>query len=258
MIKLPENEPCYWLQVYQSDLCLPHGEMPFGTAKECGLSDKLGIEISQYNDKKVWLVPAEEGEINDDFVNLRSQLFQAENYFYLLNKAVNLNHYFAKHRFCGACGHLFNLAGDEMALHCEHCGNRFYPKISPSIIVAVRRGREILLANHLRHKGGIYTTLAGFTETGETLEKTVEREVFEETGITVKNIRYFCSQPWSFPDSLMVGFLADYDSGEIILQEAEIHDAQWFDCDAPLPELPPQGTIALKLIHATLKLCRQA
>ena len=102
----------------------------------------------------------------------------------------------------------------------------------------------------------MYTTLAGFVEVGETFEDAVHREVFEETGIRIKNIRYFGSQPWAFPNSQMVGFLADYDSGEIQLQETELHDAQWFSSTAPLPELPPTGTIALKLINATLELCK--
>ena len=93
-------------------------------------------------------------------------------------------------------------------------------------------------------------------EVGETFEDAVRREVFEETGIRIKNIRYFGSQPWAFPNSQMVGFLADYDSGEIQLQETELHDAQWFSSTAPLPELPPTGTIALKLINATLELCK--
>ena len=102
----------------------------------------------------------------------------------------------------------------------------------------------------------MYTTLAGFVEVGETFEQAVRREVFEETGILIKNIRYFGSQPWAFPNSQMVGFLADYESGEITLQESEIHDAQWFSYDQPLPELPPTGTIARKLIHVTLELCK--
>ncbi len=122
--------------------------------------------------------------------------------------------------------------------------------------MAVRKGRQILLANHQRHKGGIYTTLAGFVEAGEPIEQTVQREVWEESGLKIRNVRYFGSQPWSFPHSLMLGFLADYDSGEIKLQESELCDARWFDCDEPLPELPPKGTIALALIEATLALCR--
>ena len=128
--------------------------------------------------------------------------------------------------------------------------------IAPSIIVAVRKGDSILLANHARHSDEkIYTTLAGFVEVGETLEQTVEREVFEESGLKIKNIRYIGSQPWSFPNSLMLGFLADYDSGEIRIQKEELNDAAWFKYDSPLPTLPPQGTIARKLIEMTQTIC---
>ena len=116
--------------------------------------------------------------------------------------------------------------------------------------------RDFISQPYTPGKAGIYTTLAGFVEVGETFEDAVRREVFEETGIRIKNIRYFGSQPWAFPNSQMVGFLADYDSGEIQLQETELHDAQWFSSAAPLPELPPTGTIALKLINATLELCK--
>ncbi len=255
---LPQNQQCYWLQVYQSQLYLPHNEIPFGTARTFGLENKKGVEIAEYNGFSVWLIPTSENDLNESFVNLRSQLFQPEPYFYLLNKAVSLNHFFAKNNFCGSCGEHFHKVTNEMALHCDSCGSRVYPKISPSIIVAIKRNNQILLANHLRHKGTIYTNLAGFVETGETLEQAVEREVFEETGIKIKNIRYFGSQPWAFPDSLMLGFLADYESGEITLQEEEIFDAKWFDCDKPLPQLPPQGTIALRLIEETLRLCCQS
>ncbi len=255
MQSLPQNQSCYWLHVHQSQLYLPNNQIPFGTVQEYGIADKQGIEIAQYQGFSVWLIPAQPNEINPDFVPLRSQLFQTEEHFYLLNKAVSLNHFFTKNRFCGCCGAYFQKAENEMALYCEACNNRIYPKISPSIIVAIRRDNQILLANHLRHKGTIYTNLAGFVETGETLEQAVEREVFEEVGIKIKNIRYFGSQPWAFPDSLMLGFLADYESGTIALQEEEICDAAWFDYDSELPQLPPEGTIALKLIKATLALC---
>lgn len=257
MQPLPLNFSYYGLQIYKNYIYLPNNQLPFGTTQEFGLLDKTGIEIAKYNNSSVYLIPVEESEINEDFVTLRSQLFQADDIFYLLNKAVSLVHFFTKNKFCGCCGKLFQKANTEIALYCEHCHNRIYPKISPSIIVAIRKENQILLANHQRHKGTIYTNLAGFVETGETLEQAVEREVFEETGLKVKNIRYFGSQPWAFPDSLMLGFLADYESGEITLQEEEIYDAKWFNCDDELPQLPPQGTIALKLIQATLALCRQ-
>ncbi len=257
MQKLPLDLDCYWLKVYKNQLYLPNNQMPYGTAKSLGLTEKRGSEIAKYNNIPVYLISVTEQEVNDYFVTLRSQLFQPEDYFQLLNRAVSLNHFFTKNKFCGCCGKYFQKADNEMALHCEYCHNRIYPKISPSIIVAIRKGSQILLANHLRHKGTIYTNLAGFVETGETLEQAVEREVFEESGLKIKNIRYFGSQPWAFPDSLMLGFLADYESGEISLQEEEICDAKWFNYDDKLPQLPPQGTIALKLIQATLALCKQ-
>ena len=138
---------------------------------------------------------------------------------------------------------------------CSHCRERYYPQIAPCIIVAIRRDDSILLAQHVRHRNGVHTVLAGFVEVGETLEQTVEREVFEESGLKIKNIRYIGSQPWSFPNSLMLGFLADYDSGEIRIQKEELNDAAWFKYDSPLPTLPPQGTIARKLIEMTQTIC---
>ena len=113
------------------------------------------------------------------------------------------------------------------------------------------------MGHNANFPAGRYSVLAGFVEPGESLEETVAREIYEESGVRGKNIEYFGSQPWAFPNSLMLGFLADYDSGEITLQEEEIFDAKWFDCDQPLPELPPEGTIALELIKETLKICRE-
>ncbi|MDH2999091.1 NADH pyrophosphatase [Pasteurellaceae bacterium LFhippo2] len=253
-----KTENAYWILVRDFEICLVNNEIPFGTAEQFNLNQHSILKIGEYQQSPVYLAQANSQESLGDFVNLRSQLFREEKLRLLMHKAVTLNHFFATHKFCGKCANPFELATNELALHCSNCGNRIYPTISPSIIVAVRRGRKILLANHLRHKGTIYTTLAGFVEVGEPIEKTVEREVFEESGIKIKNIRYFGSQPWAFPNSLMLGFLADYESGEISLQEEEIFDAKWFDCDEPLPELPPEGTIALRLIKETLRICRES
>ncbi|OOH88471.1 NADH pyrophosphatase [Pasteurellaceae bacterium 15-036681] len=252
-----KNENAYWILVRDFEICLADEAIPFGTAEQFHLSERSKLKIGNYQEYPVYLVQSNEQDQNKTFVSLRSQLFREEELRLLLHKAVSLNHFFATHTFCGKCAHLFELANDELALHCSNCNNRIYPTISPSIIVAVRHGKKILLANHLRHKGTIYTTLAGFVEVGETIEQTVEREVFEESGIKIKNIRYFGSQPWAFPNSLMLGFLADYESGEINLQEEEIFDAKWFDCNEPLPELPPKGTIALRLIEETIRICRE-
>ncbi|OOF35794.1 NAD(+) diphosphatase [Rodentibacter heidelbergensis] len=250
----------YWLLTQGSQLYLIQGKLPYGKASSLGFDHLKGMRIGEWDNEPLWLLEEQHDETKD-YVNLRTLLFLPEEKFYLLSRGVEINHFLKTHQFCGRCGHRNSQTEDELAMQCCHCGYRTYPVIHPSIIVAVRRGTQILLANHKRHyqpNGGMYTTLAGFVEAGETFEQAVMREVWEETGIKIKNIRYFGSQPWAFPNSQMVGFLADYEGGEIVLQETEIHDAQWFSYHQPLPELPPTGTIARKLIHATLELCQAA
>lgn len=155
-------------------------------------------------------------------------------------------------QFCGQCGAPNTQLDHERAKKCQHCGHIKYPRISPAVIVRVERrdpdGAKILLANGRRFRSSkIYSVLAGFVEPGETLEECVQREIGEEVGITVKNICYFGSQPWPFPDSLMIAFTAEYASGEITLEETEIVDANWFKPDE-LPAVPPPISIARRLI----------
>lgn len=245
----------YWIIVKELDVALKDNQLLMGSEQELGFVGRNKIQMGEYQGLPVYLLQAEVQDNHREFTFLRSQIARPKTEANLLHRAVSLNHFLLTHRFCGKCGQKTEIASNELAVHCEHCGHRSYPVISPSIIVAVRKGKQILLANHLRHKGTIYTTLAGFVEAGEDVEQTIEREIFEETGIKVKNVRYFGSQPWSFPNSLMLGFLADYASGDISLQEDEIVDAKWFDYDKSLPELPPKGTIALALIQKTLELC---
>ncbi|MDO5054576.1 MAG: NAD(+) diphosphatase [Pasteurella oralis] len=252
------NDTGFWLLTQGSSLHLIEGQLPQGKALDFNLQGLNAMVIGELARQPVYLV---EEKLSDSrqYFSLRDQLFLPEDVFNVLSCGVELNYFLNTHRFCGKCGSPTQITENEWAVECQnmHCTYRTYPVIHPCIIVAVRRGREILLANHLRHKGGIYTTLAGFVEVGETFEQAVHREVFEETGIKINNLRYFGSQPWAFPNSVMVGFLADYESGEICLQEAEICDAKWFRYDSVLPELPPRGTIALKLIEHTLKLCAE-
>lgn len=252
-----------WLLTQGSAIYLIDGKLPQGLASAFQLQGlpamKIGRMEREGETQPLWLVAEQEQDWRE-YTSLRSQLHLPEIQFNLLNRGVEINHFLKTHRFCGRCGSPMAMVGEELALQCKNaaCSHRTYPVICPSIIVAVRRGKQILLANHLRHQQEkMYTTLAGFVEVGESFEQTVEREVFEETGIKVKNIRYFGSQPWAFPNSQMVGFLADYASGEITLQEAELSDAQWLAYDEPLPTLPPEGTIALKLINQTLALCAE-
>ncbi len=169
----------------------------------------------------------------------------------LAGRAKQIAHWDRDHQFCSRCGAATESLASERARRCPACGLSSYPRISPAIIVAVTRqgedGPRILLARNHRFPTGRYSVVAGFVEPGETLEECVRREVAEETGIEVANIRYFGSQPWPFPNSLMIGFTAEYAGGEFAFGDDEIADAQWFAPDA-LPLVPPKISIARKLI----------
>jgi NAD+ diphosphatase len=151
------------------------------------------------------------------------------------------------HRFCGRCGNPTEDKSDERARICPKCGMVNYPRLSPAVIAAVIKDNQILLANSKRFPTKFYSVLAGFVEPGETLEECVKREVWEEVGVNVKNICYFGSQPWPFPDSLMIAFTAEHAGGEIKVDSCEIDDAGWFSADN-LPEIPPKISIARHLI----------
>jgi NAD+ diphosphatase len=163
------------------------------------------------------------------------------------SRAFQVLHWERTHQFCGRCGCRTEAKTDERARICPQCGLINYPELSPAIIVAVIRGKEIILARSKRFRYAFYSVLAGFVEPGETFEETVKREVKEEVGIEVKNIRYFGSQPWPFPNSVMVGFIAEYESGEIRIDGSEITEAAWFSADN-LPAVPRKGSISRSLI----------
>jgi NAD+ diphosphatase len=169
----------------------------------------------------------------------------------LAGRAKQIAHWERDHQFCGRCGSATEATTGERARRCPACGLSSYPRIAPAIIVAVTRqdtdGARILLARNHRFPAGRYSVVAGFVEAGETLEECVRREVAEETGVQVANIRYFGNQPWPFPNSLMIGFTAEYAGGELAFGDDEIADAQWFAPDA-LPLVPPKISIARKLI----------
>jgi len=169
-----------------------------------------------------------------------------------LSRARQLSLFEREHRFCGSCASpLVNNAHDS-GKRCPSCAALYYPRLSPAMMVSIVRGREILLAHAPHFNEGMYSALAGFVEPGETLEQCVHREVMEEVGLTVNNLRYAASQSWPFPHSLMLAFVADYVEGEIVPQAGEIEDAQWFNIDH-LPTLPSQASIAWWLIQHTIK-----
>ena len=149
----------------------------------------------------------------------------------LASRAVQIVEWDRTHQFCGACGKATQLSGSERARQCPDCRVPNFPRLSPAIIVSVERGDEILLARSPHFPAGIFSVLAGFVEPGESAEECVAREVFEETGVHVGNVRYFSSQPWPYPHSLMLGFIADWESGDIKIDEREIEDARWFNAN---------------------------
>jgi NAD+ diphosphatase len=160
------------------------------------------------------------------------------------------------HRFCGACGTHTERVGHERARRCPACGLLAYPRISPAMMALITDGRRLLLGRGLNFPPGRYSALAGFLEAGESIEQAVIREVREEVGVEVANLRYFASQSWPFPNSLMIAFTAEYAGGVLRVDPAELADAQWFDIDA-LPQLPPRLSIARALIDSTVAQIRE-
>lgn len=170
-----------------------------------------------------------------------------ENVFFEAGRAFQLMDWKAETRFCGRCGNEMADHQEETARTCEACGLTLYPPVSPAVIVAIERDGKLLLARSPHFPKGRYSVIAGFVEPGETLEHAVEREVLEEVSVKVKNVRYFGSQPWPFPHSLMVGFTATWESGEISVDGKEIEDAGWFS-PSDFPEMPPSISISRRLI----------
>ncbi|WP_428774348.1 NAD(+) diphosphatase [Vibrio sp.] len=242
----------FWCVVSGSELWLSDGELPRGSAQQLGLPAEQAVCIGQYQNSNVYWLNDSAVEQSLSMVSLRECLHFDEPLFLLMSKAVQFGHMSQTMRFCPHCGGRTGLNHNQFAMQCGDCRTLHYPRIFPCIIVAVRKQHQILLAQHPRHRSGMYTVIAGFVEVGETLEQCVAREVREETGIEISNIRYFSSQPWAFPSSLMMGFLADYQQGELRPDYSELTDARWFDCDQ-LPEVAPKGTIARALIEQTVQ-----
>lgn len=166
-------------------------------------------------------------------------------------RAVQVLEWDRTHRFCGACGTPTHQDPNERAKRCPSCGFTVYPRISPAMMVLVTRGRELLLGRGLNFPPGRYSALAGFMEAGETIEDTVHREVREEVNVRIRDLRYFGSQSWPFPNSLMIAFHAEYDGGDMQANPTELADAQWFTPE-DLPSLPPPISISRALIEARL------
>jgi NAD+ diphosphatase len=153
-----------------------------------------------------------------------------------------------KNKYCGACGTPMRDHAADRARLCPECGNTIYPVLAAAVIVAVEKDGMLLLGRNVNFPPERYSVLAGFVEPGETLEDAVRREVYEESRVSVKNVRYFGNQPWPFPNSMMFGFNADWESGEPTPDGHEITDVRWFE-PTSLPNLPPPISISRKLIN---------
>jgi NAD+ diphosphatase len=186
------------------------------------------------------------------FANLRS-LFGVltDDQVAIAGRALQLLEWDRTHRFCGACATPTVRETHERARRCPACGLSAYPRISPAMMCLVTRGKEILLARNVNFPAGRFSALAGFLEAGESVEDAVHREVREEVGIQVNDLRYVASQSWPFPNSLMIAFTAEYAGGELTPNGHEIAEAHWYD-KTRLPQLPPKVSIARALIEATL------
>jgi len=220
-----------------------------------GLDPASGQYIGRHDDEDCYALHLEDAPIAEPWAahGLRG-LYPAlgDELFSVAGRALQLATFALTHRFCGRCGQRTRRVAGEHCVRCDACDLSAYPRLAPAIIVLVRNGERALLGRSSRFPNGMYSTLAGFVEPGESLEQTTTREVREEVGVDIANIRYFGSQPWPFPHSLMVGFTADHHDGDIRVDGTEIIDARWFTID-DLPLIPPRPSIARRLIDAWIE-----
>jgi NAD+ diphosphatase len=256
----PNNEsaPAFWFVFRNSDLLIrgaaagQNASIPLaGKPEDFGVVPLRALYLGQLDGTSCFAVetaPAATAPVEMEFVGLR-QAFGVvdEATFWVAARAVQLVEWERTHQFCGRCGKPTVQHATERAKECPACRLLQFPRISPAVIVSVERGDELLLARSARFPAGMYSVIAGFVETGETLEQAVQREVREEVGLAVADLRYFASQPWPFPHSLMIAFTTVYAGGDLRIDTAEIEDAQWFRADR-LPALPGPLSVSRKLI----------
>lgn len=247
---------CYWFVFCKTDLVLEKTDIGYTIplSEDCPIplkawSQVLSIEAMPEGES-VKAVNIDMPVTNNpklEMCGLRASYYKLNSEFYLkAGKCAELLYWNQNTQFCGVCGSPMKLH-TEISKRCTNCGKEVWPQLSTAIIVLIHRGEEVLLVRANSFKDNHYGLVAGFVETGETFEEAVHREVMEETGITITNLRYFGSQPWPYPCGVMVGFNADYVAGEIHLQHSELSKGNWFTKDN-LPNLPEKLSIARMLI----------
>ena len=253
------NEPSYWLLRCENQFFIVaeerHGNIfPLGCAADFG-DPETALRVGTWQGLPCYAAEIVEipAHIPGELTLLRPLYgIGGAEAFALAGRASLLMDWHRNHRFCGRCGVPTTMKSDEFAMACPSCGLLAYPRISPAVMVLVERGNDLLLARSPHFRPGMFSALAGFVEAGETIEQCAVREVREEVGVEIANLRYFRSQPWPFPDSLMIAFFADYAGGEITPDPAEIEAAGWFPRDE-LPLIPNPESIARHLIDAACR-----
>lgn len=256
------SDSSFWLLRFDNQVLI-HTEsindqvFPVSSAAEFGHPPEA-LLIGQWQGKPCYALDLESipDHIQGELMPVRS-LFAAvgEEAFTLAGRATQLMDWQKNHKFCGRCGTVQFKKTTEFGMECPACRLVSYPRISPAVMILIQRGDELLLGRSPHFKPGVFSALAGFVEPGETLEQCCIREVREEVGVEITNLRYFQSQPWPFPNSLMVAFFADYAGGEINIDPNEIEAAAWFSKN-DLPKLPDPVSIARRLIDASLGIVR--
>jgi len=224
------------------------------TVREVGSwlsSDRAPELVGHFESSEVYALAADESEFTNDrlrFAPVRSLFGILEaGLLDIVGRALSIVEFEVTHRFCGRCGSTTEPIAGERGKRCGRCGFTFYPRIAPAVITLIEHESRLLLARSARFKTGLFSAVAGFVELGESLEQAAAREVREEVGVEISDLRYFGSQPWPFGRSLMIGYFARYAGGEIQVDGTEIVEAHWFDLEH-LPLLPPPVSIARKLI----------
>ena len=259
----PEHLPetfIEWVIVSENNVGVTSGSVPSVKISGSHALAGLAIERFQYlgHEEKTPVYAAEivpganppAGMVFSDVRELNGRI--PDNELALAGLAVQLIDFDRTAQFCGKCGSRTVQVKTELARRCPSCGIVTYPCLSPAIIVLVMKGDQILLARSPRFPPGMFSVIAGFVEAGESIEHAILREVREETGISIKNIHYFGSEPWPFPHSLMIGFTADYAGGDIVIDANEIESAFWFDREH-LPRTPERMSISRALIDWWIK-----
>lgn len=237
------------LLVREPDLAFAAEDVVAQLALPPGRTQPVGLLDGRYV-RTTWADSGTEAPGGHQFRSLRS-LFgsQDDELLGLAGRAAQVAEWARTHRFCGACGQPTALSTTERCAKCS-CGHLAYPRISPAMMVLIRKGDSVLLAMHVQSPSKRYTPLAGFLEAGESVEEAVHREVYEEVGLRVHNLRYFGSQSWPFPHSLMIAFTADYLDGEIRIDQDELSDARWFGPGDEWPEPVTHHSISAMLVDA--------